>query len=249
MSRPGKIIFGVVGTVAVIIIILIVVVFMTLDRSLEYAVEQYGPSLTGTPVNLDQVELALLSGNAEFHGLKIGNPEGYESPYAFKLSDLKVSLVPKSLSSDTIVVKEIVVGGASLNAEFKGAKSNLQQILDNVKKSSGPSTQQEQPAGQAEPGKAKKFIVKEFRFTGGEVTALSDIADMKKTAKIPEVVVHDIGNASGGVTVAELTEQLLRPVIEKALQNAKAEVLQQGAEQLKQKGQEKLQDTLKGLIQ
>lgn len=249
MSRPGKILLGFVGTVIVLVIIVVAVVFFNLNRGLKYAVEHYGPSVTGTPVNLNQVDLSLLSGQAELRGLEIGNPTGFDSGYAFKLNAIKVNLVPESLTSDTIVVNQLLVDGASLNAQFKGTKSNLQQILDNVKKSSGPSGQEEQPAGQAEPGKAKKFIVKEFRFINGEVTASSDIANMQRNAKIPAVEVHDVGSAAGGVTVAELTEQLLRPVIDKALQNAKAEMLQQGTEQLKQKAQEKLQNQLKGLMQ
>ncbi|MDN5849124.1 MAG: AsmA family protein [Nitrococcus sp.] len=249
MSRPGKILFGVVGTVAVIVIILIVVLFLTLDRSLKYAVEQYGPSLTGTPVNLNQVELALFSGNAALHGLKIGNPDGFESPYAFKLSDLKVSLVPESLANDTIVVKEIVVGGASLNAEFDGMKTNLKQILENLKQSSGPPTQEQQPAPEANTGKPKKFIVQEFRFTGGEVSVLSDVANVKQTVSIPAFAVHDIGTAEGGVTVAQLTTELLQPIINKALEQAKTKALQQATEQIKDKAQEKVGETLKGLIQ
>ncbi|HET8700384.1 MAG TPA: AsmA family protein [Nitrococcus sp.] len=246
MSRPGKIIVGFFSTVVVLVIVVVVAVLLNLNRGLKYAVEHYGPSVTGTPVNLDKVDVSLLSGKAELHGLKIGNPPGFDSGYAFKLNDVKVDLVPKSVTSDTIIVSKLLVDGASLNAQFKGLKSNLQQILDNVKKSSGSSTQ-EQPAGKTAPG--KKFIVKEFRFTGGEVIASSDIANTQRTAQIPAVEVHDVGNAAGGVTIAQLTEQLLRPVIAKAIENAKAQALQQGAEQIKQKAQENLQEKVKKLIE
>lgn len=247
MSRLGKISFGLIGTVIVLVIIVIVLAFMNLDRGLKYAVEHYGPSVTGTPVNLNQVDVALFSGKAELHGLKVGNPAGFDSGYAFKLNDIKVDLVPKSLASDTIVINELLVDGASLNAQFRGMQSNLQQILDNIKESSKSSTQEGQPAGKAEPGEAKKFIVKEFRFTNGEVAVSSDIANVQRTAKIPTVEVHDL--AAGGVTLAELTEQLLRPVIAKAIETAKTEALQQGTEQIKQKAQEKLQEKLKGFMQ
>ncbi|EAR20973.1 AsmA family protein [Nitrococcus mobilis] len=255
MSRPGKIVLGLVGTLIVLVIIAVGLVLLNINSSIKYAVEQYGPSVTGTPVNLNKVDVALLSGKAELHGLEIGNPEGFDSDYAFKLDDVKMHLIPESVTSDTILIEQILIGEANLNAEFKGTSSNLQQILDNVKKSSEPatqpepSTQEEQPAAEAEPGEAKKFIVKEFRFIGGTVTVSSDLAKMQRTAEIPAVEIHDIGNASGGVTAAELTEQLLRPVIEKALQKAQAEALEQGTEQMKKKAQEKLQDKLKNLMQ
>ncbi len=261
MSRPGKIVLGLVGTLIVLVIIAVVVVFTNLNRLIKYGVEEYGPSVTGTSVSLDQVDLSPFSGKGELRGLEIGNPTGFDGDYAFKLDDIKVQLIPESLTSDTVVIKEILIGGASLNAEFKGTNSNLQQILDNLKKTSEPSAQEEepseqpaeqpseQPTAETEPGKAKKFIVKEFRFTGGEVTASSDLANIQRTTSIPAVEVQDIGNASGGVTAAELTEQLLRPIIDKALQKAQGEILEQGTEQMKQKAQEKLQDKLKGLMQ
>lgn len=248
MSRPGKIVLGFVGTLIVLAIIAVAVVFTNLNRLLKYGVEEYGPSITGTAVSLNEVDVSPFSGKGELHGLEIGNPEGFEGDYAFKLDGIKVQLVPETLRNDTVVVKEILIGGARLHAQFKGTKSNLQQILDNVKKSSGASAEAEQP-GEAQPTKAQKFIVKEFRFTGGEVTASSDVAQVSRTAKIPAFEVQDIGNASGGVTAAELTEQLLRPMIDKALEKAQSEVLKQGTEQFKQKAQEKLRDKLKGLTQ
>ena len=248
MSRPGKIVLGVVGTLIVLAIIAVAVIFTNLNRFLKYGVEEYGPSITGTSVSLNEVDVSPFSGKGELHGLEIGNPEGFDGEYAFKLDDIKVQLVPDTLTNDTLVVKEILIGGARLHAQFKGTKSNLQKILDNVKKSSGTAAETEQ-AGETKPGKAQKFIVKEFRFTGGEVMASSDVAQVKRTAEIPAFEVQNIGNATGGVTAAELTEQLLRPMIDKALQKAQGEVLKQGAEQFKQKAQEKLQDKLKGLTQ
>lgn len=247
MSRVGKISLGFISTVIVLVIIAIILVFMNLNRGLKYAVEHYGPSVTGTPVNLEQADVSFFSGKAELHGLKIGNPAGFDSGYAFKLNDIKVALVPESLTSNTIVINQLLVDGASLNAQFKGTKSNLQQILDNLEGSSKSSTQGKQPAGKAEPGTAKKFVVKDFRFTNGEVAVSSDIANVQRTAKIPPIEIHDL--AAGGVTIAELTEQLLRPIIAKTIETAKGQVLQQGTEQIKQKAQEKLQEGLKGLMQ
>lgn len=248
MSRPGKIVLGFVGTLIVLAIIAVAVVFTNLNRLLKYGVEEYGPSITGTTVNLNEVDVSPFSGAGELHGLEIGNPEGFDGDYAFKLDDVKVALVPDTLRDETVVIEEILIGGARLHAQFKGTRSNLQQILDNVKQSSGTATQADQE-GEAQPGKPRKFIVKAFRFTGGEVIASSDVAQASRTVELPAFEVQDIGSASGGVTAAELTEELLRPMVDKALQKAQSEVLKQGTEQFKQKAQEKLRDKLKGLTQ
>lgn len=249
MSRPGKILLGVVSTVVVLVVIAVVLVLTNLNRGIKYGIEHYGPSLTGTPVSLNKAKVSLLSGQGELDGLEIGNPKGFDSGYAFKLNEVKMSLDPESLTHETIVVNEILVDGASLNAEFKGTRSNLQQILDHLKQSAGSSAKEEQPTGGSEAGKGKKFIIKQFRFTNGDVTVLSDLAKVQQTARIPTVSVSGIGEKSGGATLAEVSEQLLRPVIKTALAKARSQALQQGAGQIKEKAKQQLEQKLKGLTQ
>lgn len=83
-----------------------------------------------------------------------------------------------------------------------------------------------------------------------------DAANARRQIDIPDISVHDIGVKSGGVDAAELAKQLLRPVIERILDEARSaarqkaeDVLQKKGDELKQKARDKLQDKLKQLTQ
>jgi len=250
MRRASKIILSVTATVVVIVAIALIVVFTNLDRVIKYGVETYGPAATGTPVNLDNARVSIRSGKGELNGLMIDNPPGFDSDYAFKLNKIKINLDPQSLTQDTIVIKQILVDSASLNSEFKGRQSNLQQIRNHLNKYTTTSKEEKekQETEKQPPKEAMKFIIKEFHFTNGEVTVLSDVANIEETIGIPSFSLTNIGEKTNGVTIAEVSQQLLQPIIKKALEGTKAEVLKGGTEQIKERATEKLDETFKNLI-
>lgn len=249
MKKPVKMLIGVIVGILIVIGIVFWLVWANRNSIVASAIENYGSQATGTSVTVGGVDLSLRDGTAELHGLTIGNPQGYDSPYALKLKTIRIGLDISSVTSDVIVMNEAVIDGMSVNAEIHGRQSNLSQISDNLQQFIGPSQPQpQQPAGN------KKFILRMARFTNGEATVILDAANAKRRIDIPDISVHDIGVQSGGVDAAELAKQLLRPVIERILdeaQNAakqKAEdVLQKKGDELKQKARKKLQDQLKQL--
>lgn len=249
MKKPVKYIIGIVVAILIVIGIVFWLVWANRNNLIASAIENYGSQATGTSVSVGSVDLSS-HGTLELHGLTIGNPDGYGSDYALNLKDIRIGLDISSITSDTIVMNEGVVKGMSVNAEFHGRQSNLSQIMDNLQQFIGPSKPQQQPAAQ------KKFIVKTFRFTKGQATVMLDSANAKRTIRIPDISVHDIGVKTGGVDAAELAKQLLRPVLERILDEArvavrqKAEnVLQKKGQELKKKAKEKLENKLKQLGQ
>lgn len=244
MKKGGKIAIGVICAIVIIVAIALYLAWSNLDSLVAGAIEKYGSEATGTSVTVGRVQISLSNGTAELDSLTIGNPSGFKSDYALKFDKIEIGLDTSSLTSDTIVMNNGVVDGASVNAEFKGTgtTSNLSRILDNLKRYAGPSQPEQQPAGAQ-----KKFVVKTFRFTNGKATAIIDAAKARRTINIPDVSVHDIGVKSGGVDAAELARQLLRPVIDKALDRAKAEAKQKAIEALKKKAGEALKKKLEHL--
>jgi hypothetical protein len=212
------------------------------------AIETYGSEATGTSVSVGSVDVSITKGRAELHNLKIGNPDGYDSPYAIKLETVRVGLDISSLKTDTIVMNQAVVEGASVYAEMQGRHSNLSQILDNVEHFVGPSKPQQQPAGN------KKFVVKTAQLKNTQTTVMLDKLDKKRRIEIPDISVHNIGVKSGGVDAAGLIKQLLRPVIKRVLNQARTSVKQKALEkahkkldQLKGKARKKLGNKLQDL--
>jgi hypothetical protein len=243
MIKRGKIALGVVIAILVIVGAALYLVWSNLDRLVAGAIENYGSQATGTPVTIGKVDISLRTGTAKLDNLTIDNPQGYRSDYAAKFKTIKIDLDISSLRTNTIVMNEAIIDGASVNAEFKGTQSNLAQLLNNLKRYAGPS----KPSPQQPAGAQKKFIIKIFRFTNGEATTMVDIANVKRTIDIPDISLHDIGVKSGGVNGAELARQILYPVIEKVLAQARNEAKQKALKILEEKAQETLREKLKSL--
>jgi hypothetical protein len=164
-----------------------------LDSGVVSIVERYGSAVTGTDVDVGSVELALTAGRANFAGLTVDNPRGYDT----------VEIDVGSLAGDVPVVDEIVLDGALINAEQRDAASNLTDIQKHATASSG-----EAPAGQ--PG---RIIVERFRLRNARVLLTSDLLSKPEELPLSDVIVSNIGSSTGGATYSEAAEAMLMPVI------------------------------------
>ncbi|BAW80628.1 hypothetical conserved protein [Candidatus Nitrosoglobus terrae] len=253
MKTLGKIIFGVLITLLIIISIALYFAWSNLDSIAAGAIEKYGSQAIGTPVTVGKVEILLEKGTAQINNLTIGNPQGYQSDHVMEIGTIQAGLDISSLKTNTIVVNEIVIDGAGINAEIKGTQSNLTQIRDNLKQQASSAEPSAQPAETetettteqkpAAPG--KKFIVKAFRFTNGQATALIDAVNIKQAIKIPDISLQDIGAKSGGVAGSELAQQILQPVIEKVMEQVRNQTGKQAIDTLKETGKKALENLLK----
>ena len=72
------------------------------------AVEETSSEATNAKVTLNKVHI-LADGKGAIRGFLVGNPAGFETPSAFKLGEVSVSLDIGLLSSDTFRIHEIVI--------------------------------------------------------------------------------------------------------------------------------------------
>ena len=248
MGKMLKNLIGVAVGLAVIALVVMIVVASRLDRIIKHAVETYGPEATGTSVTLEVADVSIWSGEGSLKGLVIGNPEGFESDYALSLHRIDVAIDIESLTGDVIVINEIVVDGAGLIIEQRGlTDNNLQTILANVQQYSGP----DQETDESESSD-RRYIVKTFRFTNGKLGAISKEAGLDAAVTIPDVVVTGVGEKSNGATIVEVSQQLITPVINKALVAVQGLAIEEVEEKIKQELEkeleEELQDKLKGIL-
>ena len=75
MKRIGKIITATI----VLLIVLVILVVTNLDRGIKTAVEFIGSQLTQSTVSLDKVDLSLTTAKGSLSGLRVGNPQGFET--------------------------------------------------------------------------------------------------------------------------------------------------------------------------
>jgi hypothetical protein len=215
-----KILIGV-GVVVALVVVAAVVVLGQLGRLIERGVETAGPPITGTEVSLGSAHVSIFDGAGALNRLRIGNPKGFSDDDAFDLGKIAIVIDPKSVASDVVHVRSIVIDAPTLLAEFDaGGRSNLNAILDHVKAASGKPT----GAGGGSGGKEKRLIVDEFRFANAEVRALAPAFQLDRKLKIPTIQLKNLGGKNGALP-SEIASQVMRPVINAALQAAAGEYM------------------------
>lgn len=186
-----------------------------LDALVENTIEKVGTELTGTGVHLDGTEIDLANGSATLRGLKIDNPSGYSSDYAFLLERVTIALDLASLKGTVIILNEIIVKGARLNAELRGKSNNLSDLLAQVEANSkqAETPPPEEPAEDtSEEASEVRLAVKKFVFADTEASVISE-AEGTKSLKVPDVQQTNIGDPQVGLSAAELGDALLHTVI------------------------------------
>jgi hypothetical protein len=222
MSKSGKTVAIVAGSLVVVAGIAAAVVLGQLGRLIEDGVEEHGPGLTGTDVALGSARVSIFSGEGELKSLSIDNPEGFSDDKAFDLGRIKIAVDPKSLASDVVHIRTIVVDGPKLLAEFDASgRNNLNAILNHVKAAAGGNSS----GGSSGEGGGKKMIIDEFRFENAEARALAPAFKLDKTVKIPPVVLKDLGKRQGGAAAADIANQVMRPIVDSTVKAASREYL------------------------
>ncbi len=250
----------------VVALIALAVLLSRLGGIVKSAIETYGPRYTETPVTVEKIDFSLLGGSASVQNFYVGNPKGFSegSLLGFKL--VQVGLEPKSLLGDAIDIREIVIKNPEFLFEVDGLdirKSNLQALLDNVKKNTGGDAAKpveetseqpkDQPKTESEP---KKLMIRHFLLEGVKVNL--SVAGLKQVVTIPTVELKDLGVAENGATPAEISAAVvselvtqLMPHIQKVatdmLSGKLTEAVTEKVEAVKEQAKEAVKDAQKQL--
>lgn len=247
MSKTGSRIALVAGTLVLILGVAAAVVLGQLGRLIEKGVESGGPPVTGTEVSLGSARVSIFSGEGSLNGLRIANPKGFSDDDAFNLGRVAIAIDPKSVTSDVVHVRSIVVDGPQLLAEFDEAgHSNLGAILDHVKKvarSGGSGSGSDGASG----GGETRMRIDEFRFENAQARALAPAFKLDKTLKLKPLVLKNLGGQSGA-TASEIVQQVMRPIVDNTVKAATAEYVDARRDQLGDKARDKAKDQLNKLF-
>lgn len=201
------------GICIVILLLIVLIVGMSnLGPLITYAVNTYGPGVTGTKVSLEDVDVKLFSGVAVVRGFTLGNPEGFNSPHVLAADSVYLDVDEKTLTGDTVVIERIEVLKPDIIYETSGRTDNVQTILKNIK---GESSAKAQPEGgtAGEPSAGKKFIIKDVLITGGTVKlAATMLKDKQITASLPDIHLENLGSDQGGAAAEAVFKQIFAAV-------------------------------------
>jgi hypothetical protein len=205
-----KIKLRIIGVVLAVLIGAVIAANYHLGSAVKTVAESLGPKATGGAVKVEQIEFALLRGKTTIRGLLIGNPEGFKTDSAFELSQVAIDFEPRSLLSDTIHVRSILIEEPKVTFEGSFSSSNLSVLLKNVKKFSGGA--KEPKAEKA----AKKVIIDEIVLKDGLVKVSFTFTGRSwepVPTPLPPITLKDLGQDKGGVSSVEVFAQVIGAVL------------------------------------
>lgn len=178
------------------------------------------PSALGVPASLADANVSLLRGKLVLRGLHVGNPQGYKTDGILDLDSVVVRLDNSSLSSDTVVVREIAVDGLVVTYEKGLLNSNLGALVDLLSGNADDSQEQkpenDKPAPETgQPGKkvvVEKFSVVNSRMNFSVTGAAALTGGGSIPIPLPPVRLSDLGKDKDGVSIAEAIRVILSAV-------------------------------------
>jgi hypothetical protein len=223
-----KIILRLLVVVFILLVLAVLGVHFFLDGMVKRGVEKYGTALTKVEVKLKSVHVSLLSGSSALKGLTVGNPPGYQSPSAISLGTAELSLEPRSVFSDKVIIHKFDMQAPEITFETDLKGNNLGKILANLKEST-KSEAQETPK-EKEKREGKHLQVDEFVITGGKINLSLHSALGNKSGTIPltEIRLRDLGKDPQGITMAELAKKVLEQIEQEAIKASAAAALNLG---------------------
>lgn len=167
-----------------------------LDGLLRDAISKYGSEMTQAKVSVGGVKINATNGEGIISDLTIQNPKGFKTPYAFKVKEFVIAVEPTSLTSNVVIVKKINIIAPDVIYEKGDSTTNFDAIQKNITEYLGPSD--EQPS-------SKKLIVEELTIRNIKAQAsASFMAGKTMTVSLPDLVLHNVGKAKGGISPGEL---------------------------------------------
>ncbi len=213
-------------TLLIIFVIAMIAVAVLLSRLggiVKSAIETYGPRYTETTVTVDKIDFSLLGGAASVENFAVGNPQGFSANPLLGFKLVQLGIEPKSLLSDVVDIREIIIKNPEFLFETEGAnikKNNLQALLDNIKKNTGADqakTEEEKPAATepAEKSEPKKLMIRHFLLEGVKVNLR--VAGLEQSVTVPTLELKDLGVAQQGATAAEISAEVVSALVDQLI--------------------------------
>jgi uncharacterized protein involved in outer membrane biogenesis len=215
------------------------------DVIVKWALEHYGPDVTGVTVNVGEVKISPKDGRGSIRNLELGSPAGFSAPRTARLGEIRVALDPATLTAPVIVIHELVIDAPQVTYERGNKTTNLDAIQQRIDAYVQRMDAEGASQGREAARKAKRrFIVQRLTLRGARVTMTNPALRGQGIAfELPDVQLRDLGQREGGLTASELAARVTA-----ALQNRIAQKVMGSIELLRRGGVEGAVDALKGLI-
>lgn len=233
------------GVLALLLIVVVAVGMIFLGSIVKTAVVKGGPLVMGVPITLEKATVRPWNGHATLRELVVGNPEGFKTPFLFRMGELTAELDLRSLATDTLVIRKIHILGPEITYEASLKTSNIGQLLKNLEgENEAPETPSPEEPKASGSGKAeKKVVIEDFLLEGAKVHLSATLAGGKSlTVPLPTLHLTDLGKKSGGATATEVIREVCSAVFQSIGQAAAGAgaLLAEGAQELGRAAEETL---------
>ncbi|MFP4203840.1 MAG: hypothetical protein ACLFS4_05860 [Opitutales bacterium] len=222
-----------------------------LNKSVKTGIETFGPKITQTSVELDKVDLSVLSGSGTLSGLIVGNPEGFKAENSLSLDQIKIDVDLSSLFKDKVVINSIHIIKPAITYEKTMRSSNIKELMKNIEAFKGEA--EEPPEDAPKPGKQlviRKLVIEDGALQLGTMGASA-------TGDLPRIEMTDLGEKEGTESIAGMIQHVLGEVLKStgtAVDDLRKNLQDQGDDAL-EKGKdqgldslENTQDSIQGLF-
>ncbi len=193
---------GIGGGLLVLVAIAVFFLYSSLDTIITSAVEKFGSEITQTRVTLKETKISPTDGKGTLRGFRMTNPANFKTESAVEFDEISMTLNIKTITEDTIVVKDITISGPRITYEHSSSGSNIDVIKRNVDSYLG--------TGSKEKTGSKKLIIEKLSILNGKANVSAAILQGKTiSVNIPDIVLKYIGKSKGGATPGEVVNKVM----------------------------------------
>lgn len=198
---------------------------VTVNKAIRKSVEVVTPKVTGTTMNVSDIDVRLFDGKVQVQGVVMGNPEGFNTPSSFELGEILIEVDTGSILSDTIVVDRIFIDSPKITYELGLGGSNIGKILEHVNSKIGGG--EKGPESKPEPVEdkpGKKIIIRDLMIKNAQVSLSSTLLKGESISPvISEIHLQNIGENEGGKTFPQVLADVINEIFGEVLTTVKSE--------------------------
>ena len=201
---------GIGGGLLVVVAVAVFFLYSSLGTIITSAVEKFGSEITQTQVTLKNVDISATDGKGTLRGFRMTNPANFKTKSSVEFDEISMTLDIKTITEDTIVIKDITIARPNITYEHSSNGSNIDVIKKNVDSYLGASTSSKKSGDSNDSDSGKKLIIEKFSILNGKANVSAAILQGKAmSVDLPNIVLKDIGKSKGGATPGEVASKVV----------------------------------------
>jgi uncharacterized protein involved in outer membrane biogenesis len=234
--------------IALVVVIVLAVgayaAYRSIDLLVVFALEHYGPDVTGTNVKVRGVHISAFDGLGRVDDLELASPAGFSAPHAARVGEIRVSLEPRTVTTRNVLVHELAISRAELTYERGDHGANIEAIQRHIQSYIEREAGSAQHGGGASSTGPRRYLIERLSIRGVKVTMTHPaLKGQGITFDLPDVELHDVGQREGGLPAGEVAKLVASTLEQKIAQKVltRMDLLREG-------GAKGAWDALRGLL-